>query len=42
MRKEYRSPEIEIVELVLSDVLSISKDEVIATEGFVEEPEDFD
>lgn len=39
MRKEYLSPDLEIVKLRLQDVLAVSKDEVIASGGDIEEPD---
>lgn len=39
MRKEYESPEVEIVQFKLSDVLTVSEDETPASSGFIEEPD---
>lgn len=39
MRKEYESPDVEIVQYKLVDVLTVSEDENTASSGFIEEPD---
>lgn len=41
MKNYYESPEFEIKRVVLSnDVLTISEGEIVASTGFIEEPDD--
>lgn len=39
MRKEYESPDVEIVQYRLVDVLTVSEDEFSTSSGFIEEPD---
>lgn len=40
MKKNYNSPECEVVELTLVSVLNTSTDEVLETTGNIEDPDD--
>lgn len=39
MKKLYESPELEIVNFKLADVLTVSKDEIPSSGGFINDPE---